>query len=298
MATLVAENLGLDSCGKQVLREASAAFRPGEVHAIVGPNGAGKTSFLRLLGLLVRPTRGRVLIDGRDVTASWPDCLQVRRRIGLVQQQPVLFRASVLENAAAGLRFRGVKGAVLKERAREALRFVGLDGYEDRWPGSLSGGEAQKVALARAVAFVPEVLLLDEPTANLDPGSSTHIEERVAALSAGRGVTVIMVTHSLAQASRLAGRMHVICEGRLIESGPTSQVLASPKDPLTRQFIRSGTVALASSCAARRFNPEACLKFHKPTRPLFLAEPGLKREPRCQSRNRGGLLGCRGGFTL
>jgi tungstate transport system ATP-binding protein len=239
MMRLAAEGLGFSVNGRVLLEGVAADFEPGAVHAVVGPNGAGKTTLLRLLALLVRPSRGRVLVGGLDATAAWPDCLALRRRMSLVQQQPTLFRASVFDNVAAGLRFRGLRGGPLREATAGALRFVELAGYERRWPASLSGGEAQKVALARAVATRPEVLLLDEPCANLDPGSSSLIEEKVRSLAEG-GVTVIMITHSLAQAARLSRSMHVLCEGRLIESGPTAQVLATPRDPATRQFIDQG----------------------------------------------------------
>jgi ABC-type methionine transport system ATPase subunit len=242
MARLAAEGLGLSLEGCSLLSGFTAAFEAGLVHAVVGPNGAGKTTLLRLLGLLVRPSAGRVLLGGADATAAWPDCLPLRRRLALVQQQPTLFRCSVWDNVAAGLRFRGVRGERLREEVAAALRFVGLEGYERRWPGSLSGGEAQKVALARAVATRPEVLLLDEPCASLDPGSCALIEEKVAELAAERGTTAVLVTHSLSQAARLSQRLYVLCEGRLVESGPTPEVLGRPRDELSRQFIRQGTI--------------------------------------------------------
>lgn len=242
MMRLAAEGLGLEVAGRWLLREVTLSFEPGVVHAVVGPNGAGKTTLLRLLALLVRPTEGRLVLDGQDATACWPDCLPLRRRLSLVQQKPALFRASLYDNVAAGLRFRRQRGEALREAVRDALRFVELEGYERRWPASLSGGEAQKVALARAVAVSPELLLLDEPCASLDPGSSALIEEKVRLLAEGRGVTVVMVTHSLPQAARLGGLLHVICEGRLVESGPAADVLARPRDPLACRFIREGTI--------------------------------------------------------
>jgi tungstate transport system ATP-binding protein len=237
---LAAEGLGLSLEGRWLLRGLTVSFEPGAIHAVVGPNGAGKTTLLRLLCLLVRPSEGRVLIEGRDATALWPDCLALRRRLSLVQQKPALFRASVFDNVASGLRFRGQRGGALREAVAEALGFVGLEGYERRWPGSLSGGEAQKVALARAVATQPEVLLLDEPCASLDPGSCALIEDRVRHLAGERGLSVVLVTHSLAQAKRLARYTHVVCEGRLVESGPTGEVLGRTREPSPQNLFLGG----------------------------------------------------------
>ena len=236
MARLMAEGLGLSAGGHVLLAGVSAAFEPGAIHGVVGPNGAGKTTLLRLLALLERPTQGRVLVGGEDATTRWPDCLGLRRRLALVQQRPALFRCSVFDNVAAGLRFRGVRGGELRQAALEALGLVELNGFERRWPGSLSGGEAQKVALARAVATRPEVLLLDEPTASLDPASCALIEAKVSLLAA-QGVTIVWVTHSLAQAARLSARLYVICEGRLIESGPTPEVLPRARELLERHLL-------------------------------------------------------------
>jgi len=238
-ARLVAEGLGLQAEGHWLIRGASLAVEAGAIHAIVGPNGAGKTSLLRCLGLVVPPSEGRVLLGGCDAIDRWPNCLELRRRVSFVQQRPALFRASVFDNVAAGLRFRGCRGEDLRRGVAEALRLTGLADYERRWPGSLSGGEAQKVALARAVATRPEVLLLDEPCASLDPSSSAAIEDGVRLLAA-RGMSVILVTHSLAQAARLSDTLHVICEGRLVESGPTAEVLSQPRQTVSRQFIDSG----------------------------------------------------------
>lgn len=228
MLALRAENLGLEASGRRLLWGVSAEFAPGLIHAVVGPNGAGKTTLLRLLALLVRPSAGRVLVGGEDATSRWPDTLELRRRLSFVQQKPALFRASVFDNVAAGLRFRGLGGAALRSAVAEALGFVGLEGYERRWPGSLSGGEAQKVALARAVACSPQVLLLDEPCASLDPQSSALVEARVAEL-ARRGLNIILVTHSLAQAARLSQTVHRLAEGRLVSSGPAQEA----RQPLT-----------------------------------------------------------------
>ncbi len=242
MARLAAERLGLNLQGRWLVREVTAEFEPGMIHAVVGPNGAGKTTLLRLLALLARPTQGRVLLDGQDATAAWPDCLAWRRRLSLVQQNPALFRAPVFDNVAAGLRFRGRRGQPLRAAVEAALGLVELQGYERRWPGSLSGGEAQKVALARAVAPAPEILLLDEPCANLDPASSALIEEKVRLLAEEQGMTIILVTHSLGQAARLSQFVYVVCDAHLVEAGPTPDVFARPRDPLAQRFIQSGTL--------------------------------------------------------
>ena len=233
-----------------VLRGLSVEAVPGEVIVVIGPSGVGKTTLLRTLALAREPTDGRVTLDGTDPWAVGADeRLALRRRVGMVFQEPGLFDASVARNVEYGLRVRrswserlgdglrslvgsnGTAGAV-----REALEAVGLAGAADRHVGSLSGGEAQRASFARALAYDPDVLLLDEPTSDLDPRNTAVVEEAVAAARA-RGIGVVVATHDMHQAERVADRAAVLLDGRLIETGPTDRVFDDPDDPRARRFI-------------------------------------------------------------
>jgi len=178
--------------------------------ALVGPNGAGKTTLLRLLALLVRPTDGRLWIEGRPLPKSERERLGLRRRVTLVAQSPLLFHRSVRENVGYGLRARGMRGS---DRVERALAEVGLDGFAARPAFALSGGEAQRVAIARALALDTPLVLFDEPTANVDREHVTTIEAAIGRLRSG-GRTVVFATHDLDQAWRLADSVVALAAGR------------------------------------------------------------------------------------
>jgi putative ABC transport system ATP-binding protein len=199
----------------------SVEVRAAEVMAVVGPSGAGKSSFLRLLNRLDEPTGGAVLIDGRDYRELQPR--ELRRRVGMVMQSANLFPGTVAANVAFGPRQRGEE--LLPDRMEALLARVGLAGYQDRDVSNLSGGEAQRVSLARTMANAPEVLLLDEPTSALDEDSARRIEELVMDIIHERRMTCIIVTHDAAQAHRIADRTMILERGRLVTVGPTKEVL-------------------------------------------------------------------------
>ena len=207
----------------------------GEVLALVGPSGAGKSTLLRLLNFLEPPTSGCIEFEGARFDAQAPVMLAQRRRVTTVFQRPALLRMSVRENVAYGLRLRGEPEAA--SRADEALRQVGLLGFGRGGPATLSGGEAQRVALARALAIAPEVLLLDEPTANLDPANVRLIEAAVLEHRRARGCTCVWVTHNLAQARRVADRGSLMLEGQLVEVAPAQGFFTMPNDPRTAAFL-------------------------------------------------------------
>jgi ABC-type methionine transport system ATPase subunit len=228
--------------GHPVLGQISHTFAAGLIHAVIGPNGAGKTSLLRLLGLLEKPDQGRVIFQGQDTTSLWPQCLHLRRRLGFLHQNPLLFQGTVSDNLAVGLKFRGVPRKDRRQRVAEVLEAFGLTSLARRQTAQLSGGEAQKVALARILVFDPEVLLLDEPTANLDPHNAADFEKLIADIHGQHGKTVILVTHDLGQAERLSQQVLFLHRGRLVESGPTERVLQQPRNDTTRLFLNRGLV--------------------------------------------------------
>lgn len=208
--------------GQRVLvSDVTVQVSAGEILAVVGPSGAGKSSFLRLLNRLDESTSGTVLLKSKDFRSIAPQ--ELRRRIGMVMQTAYLFPGTVAANIAFGPFQRG---EVMPPASVDSLlERVGLPGFADRGVNNLSGGEAQRVALARTLANEPEVLLLDEPTSALDEASVRGIEELILGIVQERRMTCVIVTHSRAQAARLAERTMVMEAGRLVAIGPTKEVL-------------------------------------------------------------------------
>jgi ABC-type iron transport system FetAB ATPase subunit len=206
----------------KVLADAiSVRVQHGEVLAVVGPSGSGKSSFLRLLNRLDEPTGGTVLFNGQDYRALVPE--ELRRRVGMVMQAAYLFPGTVAENIIYGPRQRGA--TLPAERIAALLQRVGLSGYQDRDVSNLSGGEAQRVSIARTLANTPEIILLDEPTSALDETSARDVEDLVLDIIRERQMTCVIVTHNNAQARRIADRTMIIESGKLVTVGPTNEVL-------------------------------------------------------------------------
>ncbi|NKE43755.1 ATP-binding cassette domain-containing protein [Roseomonas frigidaquae] len=226
---LRAEGLGFRAGGVAVLQDVSFTLAAGPPTLILGPNGAGKSVLLRLLHGLLAPSAGRVAWDGPA-----PD---PRRHQAMVFQRPVLLRRSVLANLRYPLFLAGLDRAEQDARAAEALALVGLEALADRPARRLSGGEQQRLALARAAALRPEVLFLDEPCASLDPAATGAVEQIIQALAA-RGTKLVMTTHDLAQARRLAGEIAFLHRGRLLEHGPAARFFASPETGEAAAFLR------------------------------------------------------------
>lgn len=207
--------------GLKLVDSVSVEIRRGDVLAVVGPSGAGKSSFLRLLNRLDEPTSGTVYLEGKDYREIPPR--ELRRKVGMVTQTPFLFPGSVAENLRFGPQHHGQD---LAEKAiHSLLEEVGLPGYALREVHYLSGGEAQRVSLARALANNPSALLLDEPTSALDPDSKQGIEELILRIVRLNALTCVLVTHDLAQAARMANRMMVLKSGRVEKIGFTQEVL-------------------------------------------------------------------------
>jgi len=217
-------NLGreLSSSGQFLLRGVSFGLTPGEVLGIVGPSGAGKSTLLRLINRLDEPTEGTVLFHGRDYRELPPEAL--RRSIGMVMQRAYLFPGTIAENIAFGPRQRGE--AIVPDKIEALLAEVGLDGYASRDALTLSGGEAQRVAITRALANEPEVLLLDEPTSALDEASRGSVERLFERLIRERHLTCLWVTHSPEQARTMADSVLVVEAGRVKALGTPDDVLS------------------------------------------------------------------------
>ena len=232
----------------RAVRGATIDFTDGQVTAIIGPSGCGKSTLLRCLNRMHEtvPTarvEGEVLLDARDIYARGVNAIEVRRHIGMVFQRPTPFPTmSIRDNVAAGLRALGLRAPRRGEQddiVEQSLRWAGLwDEVADRLKESavaLSGGQQQRLCIARALATKPKVLLLDEPTASLDPLSTQKVEELVHQL---RGtVTIIIVTHNMQQAARVSDRTAFMLDGELVEIAPTAHIFTTPTDPRTEAYI-------------------------------------------------------------
>ena len=209
----------------------------GEILAVVGPTGSGKSTLLRLLHFLEPSDGGTLEFDGRPVTFPVP--VDIRRRITMVFQRPLLLRGSVLDNVRYG---RRVRGHHEPGQEAEILESMGMAHLAHARSFPLSGGEAQRVAVARALAIGSPVLLLDEPTAHLDPAHILVIERIIRSLQEDSGTTIVIVTHNLLQARRLADRVALLLEGRLVEEAETARFFDHPADPRTAAFQRGDIV--------------------------------------------------------
>jgi tungstate transport system ATP-binding protein len=225
---IVLEDVSLIARGVTILDRISLALTGGAPTVLIGPNGAGKTTLLRLAMGLVAPTRGRVLWGGRESVAP--------TRRAIVFQRPVMLRRSAAGNLRYALAAAAVPRTARAARLDELLALIGLAGLGHRPARKLSGGEQQRLALARALAKEPQVLFLDEPTASLDPAATRAIEDIIRAV-ATRGIKVVMSTHDLGEAKRLGGEVVLMHRGRIVESGLADAFFAAPRTEEGRRFI-------------------------------------------------------------
>ena len=222
---------------RKVLQDLDLGIGKGEAFALIGPTGAGKTTLLRIIDLLEVPGAGEIYFDGQCIPRSGKQRFEIRRRMSFIHQKPQVFNLSVYDNVACGLRWRGEKKNRIAEKVDHILEMVGLEGYKNRNARTLSGGEAQRVALARSLVLEPEVLLLDEPTANLDPVSTAKIEQLISYVARQHNTTMIMATHDMSQGQQLADRIGVLLGGRLAQTGNATDIFRSPQNEEVAHFV-------------------------------------------------------------
>lgn len=230
------ENISKSYEDLHVLENINLKIKKGTSTGLIGPTGSGKTVLLRLIDLLEKPSSGTVYFEGLDANESSKRRLEIRRRIGMVFQKPLAFKSTVYENVAYGLKIRG-DTKNLDERVKEILDIIDLKGYDNRNALKLSGGETQRLALARAMITSPKLLLLDEPTANLDPISTTKMEELIAKINHESEATIIMTTHDLSQGQKLTDRMVILNNGKISQIGTPREIFSRPKNKFVADFI-------------------------------------------------------------
>jgi molybdopterin-binding protein len=225
--------------GRTILDIATLDVRDGETLAVLGPNGAGKSTLLQLIALLEKPDSGEILMDGRS---AGQDRLALRRRMALVFQEPLLLDTTVEGNVVSGLSLRGVARGERSWRVREWLQRFGIDGIAKRSARTLSGGEAQRASLARALVLEPELLLLDEPFAALDSPTRQALTDDLERVLMEAGCTTLLVTHDRAEALRLGHRVAVLIDGRIRQIGTPDEVFGSPADEEVAAFVGVETI--------------------------------------------------------
>ncbi|MCL5773523.1 MAG: phosphate ABC transporter ATP-binding protein [Firmicutes bacterium] len=228
--------------GREILKKVNLTVPRGKISSILGPSGAGKSTLLRILNLLEKPTAGKILFDGEDVNQGYSARLKMKRKMTLLLQEPYLFDSDIEHNLSYPLKIRGVSSPEIKEKLESALELVKPNiGLRDK-ARNLSGGEAQRVALARSLIFNPEVLMLDEPAANLDPTNVALIEEILSSIGKKFGTTILLVTHNVLQAKRLSDFVSILWNGEIIESGTKEEIFNNSKNSLTAAFIKGEIV--------------------------------------------------------
>jgi tungstate transport system ATP-binding protein len=238
---LEVKNLTLQRNGRDILDIEELSVNRGELFVIIGPNGAGKSTLLRILDLIERPTSGQVLINGEKIDDS-SDKLAFRRKMAMVFQDSLLFSGSVSENVAYGLRARKCHRTEIAERIEKILAKLDISHLASRKSSELSGGEAQRVSLARALVLEPEILLLDEPLASLDPPTREGLRVDLERLVREEKLTTIYVTHDRTEALMLADRVAVMIDGRILQIGTPDDVFNYPKNEEVAKFVGVETI--------------------------------------------------------
>ncbi|MBC9784853.1 ABC transporter ATP-binding protein [Heliobacterium chlorum] len=229
------ENVELIKNRRQILQIDTLEFPSGKITALVGPNGAGKSTLLRVLHGLEQPDGGTVFFRGQAVSGR--DLMAIRRRMAMVFQSPCLFQTTVYENIAAGLRFRKFPKREMDPIVRHWAQRFGVDHLLERQARQLSGGEGQRVALARALACKPELLMLDEPFASLDPPTRDALCRDLRKVIKAEGITAVIVTHMMEEVFLLADRAVMLSQGRVLQAGAPEELLDNPANDEVAQFF-------------------------------------------------------------
>jgi len=229
-------NLLIQRNGRDVLRIDSLDIKHGETLAVVGPNGAGKSTLLLALARLLKPSNGGVIFNGSQLARF--DDLEYRRKISFVFQDPLLLDMTVEQNIALGLKFRNTPREEFQARVWKWIKQLGIESLAKRRASQLSGGEAQRVSLARAFVLEPELLLLDEPFAALDPPTRVKLLQDLSALLVEDHRTAVFVTHNLNEAAKLSHRVAVIVDGMLRQVGTAKQIKSQPADETVKAFLQ------------------------------------------------------------
>ncbi len=244
------------------LRDVNLEVKAGELFVLMGLSGSGKSTMIRTLLRLVEPTSGTLHVDGKDVGAmSHKELLEFRRNLVsmVFQSYGLLPHYTVLENAAYGLRLRGDEKGEREARAIEALKMVGLAGWESYYPTSLSGGMQQRVGLARALAKNPDILLMDEPFSGLDPLIRRQMQDELVDIQEDIGKTIIFVTHDLPEALKLGDRIAIMRDGQVIQVAEPEEILSNPFDEYVRAFTRDASPARVFTASTVMEEPEMLL---------------------------------------
>ena len=241
------------------LSDVSLHVPAGQIYGVIGASGAGKSTLIRCVNLLERPTSGRVIVDGQDLTTlSEGQLTLARRQIGMIFQHFNLLNSrTVAGNVALPLELGNLSKAEIAARVSELLELVGLSDKQDTWPANLSGGQKQRVAIARALATNPKVLLCDEATSALDPATTRSILELLKDINRRLGITILLITHEMDVVKRICDCVAVISNGELIEQDTVSEVFSHPKTPLAQQFIQSTLHLDIPEDYLQRLQPEA-----------------------------------------
>lgn len=228
-------NLTKEYSGKKVLDIEELTLEEGRITGIIGPSGAGKSTLLYILNGLEKSTSGKIVFLGKELKGG-PD-IEARRQMSMVFQKPTVFNTSVYENMAYGLKLRGFPKARIKDKVLEFGELIGLKDKLRQRAVTLSGGEAQRLALARAIIYQPKVLFLDEPTANLDPANVAMIEKLIIHAKTEYKASIAVVTHNMFQAKRISEALVFLLNGSIVETGDTQEMFSNPKDNRTLDFI-------------------------------------------------------------
>jgi tungstate transport system ATP-binding protein len=232
---LVVSNIHKNYSGLTVLKDCSFSFEKNGIYVLIGPNGSGKSTFLRICALLEEPDSG--VVSFLSVDSSIKKDINLRRRISLVLPKIGVFNKTVFKNVAYGLNIRKCRKQEVRRRVEHALELVGLIHKKNQNALTLSSGETQRLSVARAMVIEPEILFLDEPTASLDPQSTTIIEETIQKIKEDNKITIIMITHNVFQAQRLADTVLFMYEGRILDHGTNKEFFKKPKDEKAYRFI-------------------------------------------------------------